>query len=282
MSSHPLANTDQASSWDGPEGDYWRKNEARYNRMLRVYSQRLLDAARIQRGESVLDVGCGCGESSFAAARAASPGTVVGVDLSAGMLASARERVAAENLRNLKFEQADAQVHPFADESFDLILSRFGVMFFADPRAAFGNLRRALKRGGRMTLLTWRGAQHNEWIREIRGALAGGPPKIPPPCAPGPLGLSDPEAVKPILAGAGFGEIVFTETSDPMCYGATAEEAFDFIRGTPLADDVLSEMEPAARGPALDALRAVLERHRSANGVCFQSSAWIITARRTG
>ncbi len=281
MCSRPIANIDQASSWDGPEGDYWRKNEARYNRMLREYSERLLGAARIQSGERVLDVGCGCGDSSCAAARAASPAAVLGVDLSAGMLASARERAAAEGLRNLAFKQADAQAYPFADESFDVILSRFGVMFFADPQAAFRNLRRALPRGGRMTLLTWRGAQHNEWIREIRGTLAGGPPKFPPPCAPGPLGLSDPEAVKPILSNAGFGEIAFTEASEPLHYGATAGEAFDFIRGTPLAEDVLSEMDPAARPHALDALRTLLESHQSAEGVCFQSSAWIVTARRS-
>jgi SAM-dependent methyltransferase len=226
-------------------------------------------------------VGCGCGDSSCAAARAASPGAVLGVDLSAGMLASARARAAAEGLRHLAFEQADAQVHPFAAEAFDVILSRFGVMFFADPLAAFRNLRHALSRGGRMTLLTWRGAQHNEWIREIRGTLAGGPPKLPPPCAPGPLGLSDPETVQPLLSQAGFDEIAFTETSAPLCYGATAGEAFAFIRGTPLAEDALSEMDPAARPRALDALRALLERHQSADGVCFQSSAWIVTARRS-
>jgi SAM-dependent methyltransferase len=280
MCSRPIANTDQASSWDGPEGDYWRKNEARYNRMLRVYSERLLAAARIQSGERVLDVGCGCGDSSCAAARAASPGAVLGGDLSAGMLARARERAAAEGLRNLSFEQADAQVHPFAAEAFDVILSRFGVMFFADPLAAFRNLGRALPRDGRITLLTWRGAQHNEWIREIRGTLAGGPPKVPPSGAPGPLDLSEPESVKPILSNAGFGEIAFTETSERLRYGETAGEAFDFIRGTPLVEDVLSEMDPPARMRALDALRALLERHQSAEGVCFQSSAWIVTARR--
>lgn len=281
MCSRPLANVDQASSWDGPEGDYWRQNDARYNRMLRLYSEQLLGAARLQPGERVLDVGCGCGDSSCAAARAASPGAVLGVDLSAGMLARARERAAEEGLRNLAFAQADAQVHPFAAESVDVVLSRFGVMFFADPLAAFRNLRRALRRGGRMTLLTWRGAQHNEWIREIRGALAGGPPKLPPPGTPGPLGLSDPEAVKPILSEAGFNEIAFTETSAPLSYGTTAGEAFDFIRGTPLADDVLSEMDPAAQHRALDALRALLERHHSVAGICFQSSAWIVTARRS-
>jgi len=247
--------------------------------MLRVYSERLLEAARIQSGERVLDVGCGCGDSSRAAARAALPGTVLGVDLSAGMLASARERAAAEGLRNLAFEQADAQVHPFADKDFDVMISRFGVMFFADPLAAFRNLGRALRRGGRMALLTWRGAQHNEWIRAIRGTLAGGPPKIPPSCAPGPLGLSDPEAVKSILSNGGFGEIAFTETSEPLRYGTTAAEAFDFIRGTPLVEDVLSEMDLTGRTRALDALRDLVESHQSAEGVRFQSSAWIVTAR---
>ena len=280
MPSHPLANADQASSWDGPEGDYWRKNDASYNAMLRAYSARLLAAANLQPGERVLDVGCGCGDSSCAAARAVAAGAVWGVDLSAGMLGRARERAREEKLANLRFEQADAQVHPFAEGNFDVILSRFGVMFFGDPAAAFRNLARSLRRGGRMTLLVWRGVQHNEWIREIRGALAGGPAKIPPPCAPGPLGLSDPDAVKPILANAGLGDITFTAVSEPLRYGATAEEAFAFIRGTPLAGDVLTEMDPAAQRRALEALRALLVRHESPQGVFFQSSAWIICAQR--
>src|SRR6187401_1430823 len=101
MASHVLANTDQASSWDGPEGDYWRKNEERYNTMLRAYSARLLEAARLRPGERVLDVGCGCGDSSHAAARAVAPGRVLGVDLSAGMLARARERAEEEGLANV-------------------------------------------------------------------------------------------------------------------------------------------------------------------------------------
>ena len=280
MSSHPLANVDQASSWDGPEGDYWRKNEAAYNTMLRAYSAQLLTSASLKSGERALDVGCGCGDSSCAAARAVAPGAVLGVDLSAGMLGRARERARAERLDNLRFEQADAQVHPFGEENFDVILSRFGVMFFADPTAAFQNLARSLRRGGRMTLLVWRGVRHNEWIREIRGALADGPPRIPPPCAPGPLGLSDPDAVKPILGEAGLEDVTFTEASEPLRYGAKADEAFDFIRGTPLVEDVLSEMDSAAQLRALEALRALLVRHESPQGVLFQSSAWIIRAQR--
>jgi SAM-dependent methyltransferase len=280
MPSRPLANADQASSWDGPEGDYWRKNEAAYNTMLRAYSTRLLTAANLKSGERALDVGCGCGDSSCAAARAVAPGAVLGVDLSAGMLGRARERAREERLENLRFEQADAQVHPFGEENFDVILSRFGVMFFADPTAAFRNLARSLRRGGRMALLAWRGVEHNEWIREIRGALASGPAKLPPPCAPGPLGLSDPDAVKPILGNAGLDNVTFTEVGEPLRYGAKADEAFDFVRGTPLADDVLSEMDPAAQRSALDALHALLVRHESPHGVLFQSSAWIICTQR--
>jgi hypothetical protein len=154
-------------------------------------------------------------------------------------------------------------------------------MFFADPTAAFRNLAQSLRRGGRMTLLAWRGAQHNEWIREIRGALAGGPAKVPPPCTPGPLGLADADAVKSVLGNAGLNDVTFTEVSEPLRYGARADEAFDFIRGTPLAEDVLSEMDPAAQHRALEALRALLVRHESPEGVCFQSSAWIICASRS-
>src|SRR5688500_4066932 len=139
MPSHPLANAVQASSWDGPEGDYWRKNEADYNAMLRAYSARLLPAASLKSGKRERAVGCGCGDCSGAAARAAAPGRVMGVDLYAGMLGRSRERAREEGLYNLRFEQADAQVHPFGEEKFDVIFSRFGVMFFADPTAAFRN-----------------------------------------------------------------------------------------------------------------------------------------------
>ena len=132
-----------------------------------------------------------------------------------------------------------------------------------------------------MTLLVWRGLQHNEWIREIRGTLSGSPAKPPPTCAPGPLGLSDPEAVRPILGGAGLVEVTFTDVDEPLRYGANVGEAFDFICGTPLAQDVLTEMDPATHRVALDSLRALLVRHESPRGVCFQSSAWIIRAQRS-
>ena len=214
-------------------------------------------------------------------ARAVVPGKVLGVDLSAGMLARARERAGEEGLANVRFEQADAQVHPFDEAVFDVIISRYGVMFFADPASAFRNLARSLRPGGRMTLLTWRGLQHNEWIREIRHALSDGQVKPPPPpCAPGPLGFSDPNAVRPILAQAGLGEITFTEVSEPLCYGPDVESAFEFIHGTPLAQDVLAEMAPADQQRAIESLRALLVRHTSVHGVCFQSSAWIVSARR--
>ena len=277
MATRPIANTDQADAWDGDEGDYWARNEERYNAVIRGYSHRLLEAARIQPGERVLDIGCGCGESSRAAARASAPGRVLGVDLSAHMLARARERARSEGLAHAQFEQADAQVHPFEPAAFDVEISRFGVMFFSDPAAAFGNLRRALCPGGRLALLAWRGLEHNEWIREIRATLAVGRPlPPPPPGAPGPLGLSDPATVRPILAGAGFQGITFTAISDPMTYGHRREEVFDFILGTPMAQDVLSELESAVREKALDALRALLDRHQTKDGIQFQSSAWLI------
>jgi len=280
MASPTIANTDQASAWDGDDGDYWVVNEARYEAMLRDYSTHLLEAAAIRPGENVLDVGCGCGGSSRAAARSARPGQVLGVDLSGKMLTRARERARDEQLTHLRFEQADAQVNVFPAESVDLVLSRFGAMFFNDPAAAFRNLQRSLRPGGRLALLTWQGLERNEWIREIRHVLAGGRPvPAPPLCAPGPLGLSDPEAVRKVLSQAGFAQIELIAVSGPLRYGTAIEEAFEFVRGTPLASDLLADLDATNRKRTVDALRDLLARHRTDDGVSFQSSAWIVTAR---
>lgn len=273
-----ITNQDQAEAWDGEEGDYWITHEARFEALVKEYSDQLHEAAHVRSGENVLDVGCGCGGSSRSAALAAAPGIVTGIDLSAAMLARARKRADEQGLTNLHFDQADAQVKSFAPESVDVILSRFGVMFFSDPLAAFRNLRRALRPEGRLVLLTWRGLEHNEWMRKIRLTLAGKPLPTPPPCAPGPYGFSQPESVRPILAGAGFKAISFTECNALLHYGKTREEAAAFIEGMPFAREALSELAPDAKQRARLALGQLIDHHWSSQGVHFQSSAWIIRA----
>ena len=168
----------------------------------------------------MLDVGCGTGDTTRVAARRAVDGDALGVDLSTGMLARGRERAAEEGLTNVTFEQADAQVEPFADGRFDVVISRFGVMFFSDPVAAFANLARATRPGGRLALVVWQPFAGNEWVEVPRAALALGRDLPPiPEDVPGPFGLADPDRVERILGDAGWSDVVLGDVSVPYDYG---------------------------------------------------------------
>ena len=148
MTDH-IVNVEQAEEWDGREGDHWVQHADRYDALSQRITPHLLDAGAVGAADRVLDVGCGCGLTSRAAAHAASAGSVLGVDLSAAMLQEAERRARAEGLTNVRFEQGDVQVHAFSPAAFDLAISRFGVMFFEDPVAAFANVASAIRPGGR-------------------------------------------------------------------------------------------------------------------------------------
>jgi SAM-dependent methyltransferase len=184
-----IANVDMARAWDGEEGERWTAQADRYEAAGRRHDGRLTGAGLVASGDAVLDVGCGTGRSTRDAARVAAPGPVLGVDLSSQMLEEARRRAAAEGLANVSFEQADVQVHPFADGAFDAAISSFGAMFFADPVAAFANIGRALRPGGRLAVLAWRDLGRNQWVTAIRDALALGR-ALPEPPAERPRGRS--------------------------------------------------------------------------------------------
>jgi SAM-dependent methyltransferase len=275
------ANAEQAAAWDGEEGDRWTEHEERYDAAGSRYNRPLLEAARIGLHHRVLDVGCGCGGSTRAAARVAVAGTVLGVDLSARMIARARERSRAEGLTNTRFERADAQVYPFPDRSFDRAISRFGAMFFGDPVAAFRNIGRALRPGGRLALLSWQALDKNEWVSALRQALAAGRALPEPPAgAPGLFGLAEPDTVRRVLAEGGFAEIALDEARQPMVIGSDAADAFEFVRTLGMTKGMLEELDEPARARALDALRATLTAHETPEGVLFDSRAWLITAHR--
>src|SRR5262249_7800652 len=152
-------NAEQARAWDGDEGAYWAGNADRFDKAIAAYHGRFLAAAAIGRADRVLDIGCGTGQTPRDAARAAADGLTLGVDLSGQMSAPARRLAAEHGIANVRLEQADAQVSPFASASFDVAISRTGTMFFADPAAAFTNIARALRPGGRLVLLVWQGPQ---------------------------------------------------------------------------------------------------------------------------
>lgn len=276
-----IANVEMARAWDGEEGDRWTEHAERYDATTRRHWDRLLGAKPISRRDEVLDIGCGTGKSTRDAARTASSGSATGVDLSARMLQRARERSQAEGLENVSFEQADAQVHPFAAGTHDVAISNFGAMFFGDPVAGFSNISRALRPGGRLALLTWRELARNEWVTALRTALASGRVLPEPPAgAPGPFGLADRERLEAILHDSGFGNVDFEAIDEPVQFGSDAEDAFGFVRSLGIVKGLTQDLDEVTTTRAIDELRAMLVAHDTEAGVLLDSSAWLVTARR--
>ena len=220
----------------------------------------------VQPRDRILDVGCGAGQTTREAARMAPAGSALGVDVSVAAVERAGERARAEGLRNVAFECADAQVHTFAQGAFDLAISRFGTMFFADPVAAFGNIGRALRPGGRLVMMVWQAAERNEWTVAIRKALGTAPPGN----GPNAFSLADPPAVERILGSAGFADVTLTDVDEPVYYGPDPQAALEWVRGFAAAQD-----------GGLERLRDMLAARMSDDGVWFGSRAWIVSARRS-
>jgi SAM-dependent methyltransferase len=275
---HP-SNEDQAEDWDGDEGTYWAENSTRFDRAISGHYKRLMAAADYEWNDRVLDIGCGNGQTTRDAARAAKDGSALGVDLSSQMLELARGTAAREGLTNVRFEQADAQIHDFGPEEFDIAISRLGVMFFGEPESAFSNIARAVRRGGRLAMLVWQAPEHNEWIRELRGALSAGhmaPP--PPPDGPGPFSLARPERIQTLLGGAGFTDVGVDGGHAPMWFGDTAAETHAFV--IEFMGWMMEDLDDDERGKAIDDLTATISKHDTGDGVYFDSATWVVTAKR--
>ena len=252
-----------------------------YDAELRLHNEVLRVACDISRHDRVLDIGCGAGQTTRDAARIAAAGSAVGVDISAAMIARARVLTDAEGLRNVRFEQADAQVHRFPSEHFDVVISRFGTMFFADPIAAFSNIRRALRSEGRLVMMVWQDHEANEWSVSIQQGLAGrDSAPIVFPGGPDPFSLADPTTVERILSAAGFAETTFTDVHEPVYYGEDVAAALDWVRGFSYTQDVLQRLDAPSAERALERLRETLAAHERGPGVWFDSRAWIVTASR--
>jgi len=272
------SNAGQVGAWDGNEGAFWTAQARRFDGTLEHCHGPFLAAAAIRERDRVLDVGCGTGQATRDVARVAVNGSALGVDLSSQMLALARETAAAEGLGNVEFRHADAQIHPFETGAFDAVISRMGSMFFGDPIAAFANLGRALRSNGRLTLLTWQAVADNEWLTQFRSALAVGRDlPTPPPDAPSPFALADPDRVRAILGAAGFVDISFQSLHEPMSFGPDPDDAFDFV--SELTGWMRNGLDDQSRDAALAALRATIAEHTGEHGVTYQSATWIIQAR---
>jgi SAM-dependent methyltransferase len=273
------SNAEQLRAWDGEQGEYWVSHAQRFDEGVAGYHRRFLNAAAIKPDDHVLDIGCGTGQTTRDAARRASAGSVLGVDLSARMIEVARQVADREMLRNASFVQADAQVHPFADQDFDVAISRSGAMFFGDPLVAFTNIARALRAGGRLILLAWQPLARNEWIGAVATALAAGRDlPFPSTDAPGPFSMSDPAQVRKLLTGAGFTDPHFDSLTEQMYFGRDTDDAYQFVVG--LAGWMLQGLDDDGRTRALNALRSDIRAHHGDRGVTYGSAAWLITANR--
>jgi SAM-dependent methyltransferase len=250
-----------------------------YDVELRAYQAHLRAAYRISPGDEVVDIGCGTGLTTREAARAAAPGRVVGVDVSERMLERARQVTAAEGLDNVRFELADAQVYRFVPAGFDLAISRFGTMFFADPAAAFANIASAMLPGARLLLLVWQRYEHNEWARAIDAAL--GDAAQPPQPGADPFSLGDTEATTDILEHAGFEEVRFEDVHEPVLYGHDLDAALAFVRGFQDTSAALATLSDGEAARTVERLREMLAAHYSdERGVVLDSRSWLVTARR--
>lgn len=272
-------NRSQASSWNGDDGGFWVEHADRFDAGVAKYQPVLLAAAAIENNSRVLDIGCGTGQTTRDAARLATSGTALGVDLSAGMLEHARRRAELEKVPNASFQQVDAQIYHFPETTFDVAISRHGAMFFGDPTAAFTNIGRALRPGGRLVLLTWQAFERQEGFQSFLTHLGGGQhPPAPPVDGPGPFSLSDPARVRDLLSASGFVEVDLEEVRQPMFFGSDVDDALRFVTGQHA--DLVDKLDPPRRAPALDELRASLEQHCDGDGVFYGSAAWLVTARR--
>jgi SAM-dependent methyltransferase len=278
-------NAEQVRYWNETAGPKWVAFQRAIDAQLGPLGRLAMDRAAVAPGERVLDVGCGCGRTSMELARRVGPsGLVVGVDIAAPMLARAAEAARDTGVANVRFEHVDAQIGRFADAPFDLVWSRFGVMFFADPAAAFANLRAALGVGGRLLFVCWQALAENPWLHvPLRAAapfLALPPP--PAPDAPGPFSLADPERVRGILGRAGFVHVGLESVRQPLIVGgeSTVDEAVRFLlEGVGPTSAALREAGPAVRRDVARAVRAAVAEHATPSGVEMQSAAWIVSAR---
>lgn len=278
-----MPNDAQIESWDGAGGEHWAAEAERYDRINSGYTEHIVRAASPAPGERVLDVGCGNGALSLAVAPLVAPGgSVTGLDISGPMLATAERRAAEAGRDDVSFTKGDAQVASLPDASVDVVVSRFGVMFFDDPVEAFANLARALRPGGRVAFSCWRDLLSNDWLMvPVAAALEHVPmPRLGVPGEPGPFALADPDRLRSILGDAGLADVGVEEVEVPMEIGTDVDDAVSFLQGTDMAATIFADVEPDAVARAWDAIRAALEPHATADGVFLTGRAWIVTARR--
>jgi SAM-dependent methyltransferase len=274
-------NAAEIAYWNGPGGQRWLDRQQQQDALLAPIAELLMDRAAATAGESVLDIGCGCGTTSIALARAVAPrGRVLGVDVSAPLLARARQ-LAPKGLP-IDFALGDAAVFPFEAGGADLLFSRFGVMFFADPTRSFVNIRGGLRGGARVVLACWREPRENSWLLLPLQEAYRHVPRLPEvgPEAPGPFSLASEPRVRRILTDAGFTAVKLEpiNLSLDLADGRGLDAAVDTALSIGPASRALDGQPPALRTAAAVSVRAALARYQVGNRVPLPGAIWIVTA----
>ena len=273
------ANAAQIDYWNATAGEVWASFQEQLDRQLEPLGRETIRVLAPGRGEHVLDIGCGAGRTTLDLASEIGPeGHVVGIDISRPMLEIARRRPLSTAGGRVEFRECDAQTGDVG-VGFDAAFSRFGVMFFSDPSAAFANIRHALKPAGRLTFVCWRPLTENPWmLGPIQASLPFLPPMPPPdPLAPGPFAFADPERVRAILAAAGFGAVTI-EPFDTRVGGGDLEQSVTLaLRIGPLGAALRDNPEIADK--AVDAVRQALAGYVTPQGVQAPAATWIVSAR---
>lgn len=275
-------NQRMSEAWNGPESVHYVDHADRHDRQLASVSELLLDRAAIEPHHTVLDIGCGCGAIAITVASGAR--RVVGVDISDPLVRVAAGTAGAAGAGRVEFVVADAQIHPFDDGEFDVVISQFGLMFFDDPAAAFSNVRRALAPGGRLVFSCWQGLESNEWLAPVAravgrwtdlpdlGGLANGG---------GMFGLKHDHEIEQLLRGAGFDEIEITSEQPPLLIGGggSIEESEEFLLGLGIVRGLLGRLDDDQRATASSSIRGELaEHHEPGVGVSLRGGVWLVTA----
>jgi ubiquinone/menaquinone biosynthesis C-methylase UbiE len=277
-------NADQIAYWNGPGGQRWADRQQVQDILLAPILDILVDRAGPKAGERIIDVGCGSGATTIAFAKKVGPsGHVTGVDVSGPMLARARQSLPAD--LPVDFVLADATVYPFVSESFDLLTSRFGVMFFADPARSFANMRKALRPSGRLAFVCWREPRENPFFMAPLQAAYRHVPKLPQqgPEDPGPFAFASEERVRRILAEAGFARVEMEPC--PLMLDAAIGRGLDGAVQGALeigpASRALEDQPAEIRAAAAESIREALAPFAKGDAVLLPASIWIVTARAT-
>ncbi len=279
-----IVNSAMHDYWNGDGGQIWVNFKDRIDTSLIHFGQAAINAAALEIDDRVLDVGCGCGDTSIAIADLVGPdGHVHGIDISKQILTQARHRVTTVKLSNVTFECADAQSSQFESNYFDVVFSRYGVMFFDDPVAAFTNIRQALKPGGRMAFICWQPIKNNEWVNlplEVVEKHIDLPPAADPE-EPGGFSFGDPNRVNNILTSAGFASISIQQFHSFFNVGADLDEAMNFLThiGPASSATKATDVGEITRSRITSQLRTTLVPYETEHGVRLGAAAWIITAR---